>query len=175
MRIPAVALLALLTCPCMAAAADAAATAPGAAGLAVAMEGFSKVPGWAHPLEHSIPAESWRGKRVRLTLSLSQDEDARLNVALLIAKQNGVFLTALPRSSRVGGDGRQTLHFVMDVPEDAAKLAVRVNMGGKGMAWLDNINFEAVGADVPVSVSRRETDPSLFDGPIGSYSFGNNY
>jgi len=168
MRNPAFALLALLSFPGIAIAADRAGQ------QAVFIDGFKKEPGWSHPLEHSVPAETWRGKRVRLTLNLKNEQDAKAEIALLIAKPNGVILSAPWQQNPRGSDAWQTHQFVMDVPGDATALAIRINLGGKGLAQVDDIKFEAVGADVHVGGARRDSlQPTLFNRVALDGSFGN--
>jgi len=40
---------------------------------------------------------------------------------------------------------------VLDVPENATNIAFGIMLGGKGTAWYDDVSFEIVGRDVPVT------------------------
>lgn len=45
-----------------------------------------------------------------------------------------------------------TQHFiVLDVPENATNIAFGIMLGGKGTVWFDDVSFEIVGKDVPVT------------------------
>jgi hypothetical protein len=40
---------------------------------------------------------------------------------------------------------------VLDVPEESTNIAFGIMLGGKGYLWLDDVSFEVVGKDVPIT------------------------
>lgn len=40
---------------------------------------------------------------------------------------------------------------VLDVPEEAQEVAFGLLLTGKGQVWMDDLNFEVVGKDVPTT------------------------
>jgi hypothetical protein len=48
---------------------------------------------------------------------------------------------------------------VMDIPIDAGVLMVSLELTGEGSAWLNDVAFEVVGLDVPLTVSSWKATP----------------
>jgi len=52
-------------------------------------------------------------------------------------------------------------NIVLDVPEESTNIAFGIMLGGKGDVWFDDVSFDAVGKNVPVTdcpCSRNSTD-----------------
>jgi hypothetical protein len=149
------------------------AAAPGLTGVQAAfITGNEKARNWQHgAMEQTIPAESWRGRRVSLTLRLKNDDGARAAVALRVVRANAVTFEADVQRNAPGSDAWQSHHVVMDVAADATTLVMRVSTRGKGTAWVEGVRMEAVGAEVPATHGRRWPQRSLFDTALdGSFS-----
>jgi hypothetical protein len=49
----------------------------------------------------------------------------------------------------------QRYEVVLDVPEGATGIFFGILLDGRGEVWLNSVNFEVVGTDVPVTSGRR--------------------
>jgi hypothetical protein len=106
-------------------------------------------------MTRDIPLEAWRGKRIRLSLRLKNEDGARgwAGMSIAYSDTNGSAVT--DRNVRSGTDGWQTHRFVVDVPYNATALSLSAGVRGQGKLWVDGITLEAVSADVPVNETRR--------------------
>jgi hypothetical protein len=51
---------------------------------------------------------------------------------------------------------------VLDIPEESTNIAFGIMLGGRGTLWFDDVSFEAVGKDVPITdcpCSRNSKEP----------------
>lgn len=105
-------------------------------------------------LMQMFKADTFRGKRVRMSAYVK---------AAKIEDWAGVWM-------RIDGPGQRALGFdnmqkrpikgtvdwkkyevVLDVPESSVGIAFGILVTGKGRAWIDDIEFEVVGKDVPTT------------------------
>lgn len=106
-------------------------------------------------VERAIPLNSWRGKRVQLSLRLENKGDARAYALAQVNRSDGpAARTAVQRNSE-GTSFWETHRFVMDVPEDATSLFLYAGFTGTGAVWVDDIALAAVDGDVPLTPTER--------------------
>jgi hypothetical protein len=104
-----------------------------------------------------IRATRYRGKRIRLAAYLrtvdtgpSRRSGARLD--LLVFSATHRFGGAAMRGRLIHGTTGWTRYDrVIDVPKEAALLAIDVVLAGPGQVWVDDVTLEVVGADVPTT------------------------
>jgi hypothetical protein len=131
-------------------------------GQAVFLKGSSKdVRMWRMPLARSVNLDAWRQKRMRVTLRLKNDGDARAFTSLRINNVNETGLVATAQRNETATGVWEVHQFVLDVPANAGTLLVNVGLTGKGTVWVDDLRLEAVGTDVPVTTSAPTTAPML--------------
>jgi hypothetical protein len=119
-------------------------------------EGFGTLMQMADPGEY-------RGKRVRFSGWVKAEGVS--DWAGLWFRVDGPGNKALSFDNMQGrpikGTGDWTLHeIVLDVPDEAVALAYGVLLSGAGHVWMDDLQFEIVAADVPVTGSRGGTPPT---------------
>ncbi|MBV9548601.1 MAG: hypothetical protein JO256_02895 [Alphaproteobacteria bacterium] len=123
---------------------------------------FSGDAGWATvrnsqakygALQQNIPLAAWRGKRLRLTLRLKDDGDARAWVSLNISDNDRSSVRAETQRNDLGSSVWQSHQFVLDVPADANNLFLSFGLTDEGKVWADDLRLEAVSTDVPVTPS----------------------
>jgi len=122
----------------------------------IASSGPSLMPGmrgW------SIPAMSWRGKRVELSVYLrTQDvrESTGVNVGVVGSQSKLLDSAANGPPLRVAGTQDWTrMASVLDVPADAERIGFGIGLWGAGRVWLDSFAIQTVGQDVPVTSDER--------------------
>lgn len=106
-------------------------------------------------LERKISLVNWRGKRVRLSLRLRNEGDLTGWALLYVSQTNGDGVRAFPQKTVSGSGDWETHEFVLQVPATATDLTVAVGLAGEGKVWVDGLSLEAVGANIPVSDTRR--------------------
>jgi hypothetical protein len=133
-------------------------------------------------LQREIPLKAWQGKRVRLTLRLKDTGEVQGWVGVLLWNADGSGLTAGTQSNARGRDDWQSHNFVLDVPANADRLAIRIGMRGEGRGrrhgtvWVDDTALEAVGDGVRTSFTRRLIPaPYKNDGWLDSPSWVGTY
>jgi len=103
-------------------------------------------------------AEAYRGKRVRLSAWVKSemiDGEAWAGLWLRIDGER-------PQQDVLGFDNMQDrpikgtidwtrVAIVLDVPQEAQQMGFGVLLGGVGQVWMDDLKFEVVGLDVPVT------------------------
>jgi hypothetical protein len=109
-------------------------------------------------VEKRIPAEPWRGQRVRLSLLLKNQGGMNpwVTVAVRDTDTNGIL--SRPQGNSDGGDAWTVYQYVMDVPANADAILVRVGFPRDtiaGTSWIDGPILKAVGKDVPFSLFHR--------------------
>ena len=105
-------------------------------------------------LAQSIRADAYRGKRIRLSGYLKTiGVNEGTAVLFLRVDGNGVVETSDYMQNRpvmlTTDWARQEL--VVDVPNDAIGFTYGFMLGGSGQAWLDDVQLEEVGDDVPTT------------------------
>jgi hypothetical protein len=135
-------------------------------------------------LERRIPLDAWRGKRLRLTVRLKNEGNARAYAGVQLNKRNFTAMRAASRLNKQGEGAWQAHSFVLEVPGNARDLVIDVGLVGNGGIWLDAITLEAVNQDVPVNWSERLVDAPLANhvaeeilplpGPVGNGRPGNS-
>jgi hypothetical protein len=107
-------------------------------------------------LMQQFSADQYRGKRLRLSAFVKSDNVARW--AGLWMRIDGKD----PATGHLGFDNMQDrgikgttawqrYDVVLDVPENAAGIALGILLAGPGEVWLNNVKIEVVGNDVPVT------------------------
>lgn len=104
-------------------------------------------------LMRSIPADRYRGKRVRFRASVRSDD---------VAEWAGLWMRVDVGTNVVAFDNMQsrpikgatlwhTYEVVLDVPPDATKIAFGTLVVSRGEVWMDHASVETVGRDVPTT------------------------
>jgi hypothetical protein len=106
-------------------------------------------------MERRIPLDTWRGKRLRLSLRLKSEGKAGAHVSTRIEKSNEVVIGTNQQSNKRGNPDWQAHQFVLNIPDNATELVIRAGLTGEGTAWLDSVKLEAVGPDVRLTESWR--------------------
>src|SRR5207253_3189586 len=114
-------------------------------------------------LMQMFEADRYRGKRMRFS-GLVRTKDVAEWAGLWMrvdgpAKAPLAFYNMEDRKI-VGTTDWSRFDVVLDVDADAMAVAFGLLLGGPGEAWLSEVQFEAVGADVPVSVFEGEDAPA---------------
>lgn len=102
-------------------------------------------------LENDIPLESWRGKRIRVTLRLKDEDGARAFAIAQVNRVDGDGRITLAQRNSLDGRGWETHQFVMDVPDDGNHLYVYAGFTGKGRMQVDGVTLETVSMATPLS------------------------
>jgi hypothetical protein len=122
-----------------------------ASGYLKAEQSNLEVPG---EIGQKIHADEYRGQRVRLTVYIMTAD---------VAKGAGIGMgSLLPDGSQgpyddmttrliTGTNDWQKVEVVLDVPPDATTLTVGAFLYGPGQMWVDDLQFEVVGKDVPLT------------------------
>lgn len=104
----------------------------------------------------------YRGQRVRLTGFVKTAAiKGRCGLALFVmdAHQSNLFSqNTFDMDSNADHDWLKR-EIVMDIPTDAGVLMVSLELTGEGSAWLNDVAFEVVGLDVPLTVSSWKATP----------------
>lgn len=116
-------------------------------------------------LQRSVPLQAWRGKHLVLNVRLKDEGGARGYVSLWIGKTNAIALRTAAQVNAPGGDW-QAHRFVLDVPQDATRLAITVGLTGSGTVWLEGGSLQPAPPGTPVSWSER-LEPNTY--PKGDY------
>jgi hypothetical protein len=133
----------------------------GRAGNACAfIKGRSAQPQGFGTLMQNVDAEEYRGKRLRfsaqvkaagivdwagLWMRIDGPTQAGSNAPALLGFDN-----MQSRPIKGTGDWKR-YDVVLDVPNEAKGIAFGILLTGGGQAWLDDLRFETVGAEVPVT------------------------
>jgi hypothetical protein len=113
---------------------------------------------WA-TLMQSFAAKAYRGKRVRFTANvMTHDVSKWAGIWMSVdtyAKHNAAFYNSYDQPMK-GTQVWERRSVVLDVPADAARISLGVISAGSGETWIDDLNVEVVGDDVPVNVMLRD-------------------
>jgi hypothetical protein len=114
-------------------------------------------------LVQTFKAEKYRGKRLRMTGYIRSQ--AVTGWAGLWLRIDG------PRGEPLGFDNMQDrgikgtsdwkkYEIVLDVPDSAQEIAFGMLLTGAGQAWMDDLDFQVVGTDVPSTGSKPKAGPT---------------
>ena len=106
-------------------------------------------------LENRFSLAAWHGKRVRVTLRLKNEGDARAWTTFYVANTDGSGIAPTRVSWNGAGSTAWEPHaFVVDVADNADEFVVRVGIAGTGKVWVDAVTMEAVSAEAPSNARR---------------------
>jgi len=123
----------------------------------------SKVPapsGFA-TISQGFQADDYRGKRLRLS-GYVKTKDAGQGAWLWMRLdcETQYVLDNMGDRHITGTRDWKTCDIVLDVPKDAVNICFGVALNGAGQAWFDDLRFEVVGQDVPVTHKPTDSDTS---------------
>jgi len=104
-------------------------------------------------LMQSFSASKYAGQRIRLSASVKSDEVrdwAGLWMRVDVNTKPFVIDNMQNRAIKGSLDWRE-YQVVLDVPKDATAVAFGVLLSKSGMVWLNNVRFETVSTEVPVT------------------------
>jgi hypothetical protein len=101
----------------------------------------------------TIDATDYRGKRVRLSSQVkTQGIEDWAGVWMRVDSSTGPIAFDNMQDRAIKGTADWTNHvIVLDVGPNATAIAFGVLLSGKGSLWIDDVEIEAVGQDVPVT------------------------
>lgn len=110
--------------------------------------------------------DAFRGQRVRLTADVKSEDalqvmpwmrvDGPRGQTLQIDNNDDQFLT--------GTVDWTPYEIVLDVPEESTGIFFGLIVGGSGRGWIDNVQLEVVGADVPTT--NNQEIPDFYEVPL---------
>ena len=113
----------------------------------------------------TMPAASWRGKRVRFAAWIRTKDAAGRGCCLWLraddAAEHTVALDNMNGFEVTGSTAWTLCEAVMDVPQSAERLVYGVILSGSGAAWCDDFELAAVGPETPCT-----TDPLAMAPPL---------
>lgn len=132
-------------------------------------------------LERHIPAQPWRGRKVRIQLRLRNENNAMAFVMAQVNRMDGGAIRTVAQGNAPNESGWRSHALVMEVPDNASYLFVYAGFTGGGEFWLDGLKVDTAPADAPLSEAYGLTAAnaigcsSSFDcGPITPYSWTPN-
>jgi WD40 repeat protein len=128
------------------------------------------VPSGFAQFNQKLRADDYRGKRLRLSgyvKTENAEQGAWLWMGLNCETEYVLDNMHIIHDRRIKGtrDWR-TCDIVLDVPKDALAISIGVGFSGAGQAWFDDLKFEIVGPDVPVTSST--TSGSISPGSVSN-------
>jgi hypothetical protein len=122
-----------------------------ASGYLKTVQGDVGVPG---ELGQKIRADEYRGQRVRLTVYIkTEDVDKGVGIGMGSLLPDGSRGPYDDMTTRLitGTTDWQQVQVVVDVPEEATTILMGIILYGPGQMWVDDLQFEVVGKDVPLT------------------------
>ena len=116
-------------------------------------------------LMQSFSASKYAGQRIRLSASVKSDEVsdwAGLWMRVDVNSRPFVIDNMANRSIKGSVDWRE-YQVVLDVPKDATNVAFGILPSKSGMVWLNNVRFEMVSTEVPVTAKPSFATPTPED------------
>jgi WD40 repeat protein/serine/threonine protein kinase len=116
----------------------------------------SKMPGppGAATILQDFWADDYRGKRLRLSGYVkTKDADQGAWLWMRLDCETKCVLDNMHDRRVTGTRDWKNYDIVLDVPEDAVDIYFGIALTGKGQAWFDDLKFEIVGRDVPITKS----------------------
>lgn len=119
-------------------------------------------------LMQSINAPSYAGKRVRLrTWVKSQEVADWAGVWMRVDKDKTAVAFDNMQNRPVKGTQSWNMYdVVLDVPQDATGISFGILLSGTGEVWLNDVTFEIVAEDVPVTAAPLVQRTKLPDHPM---------
>jgi hypothetical protein len=117
-------------------------------------------PGGFGTLMQTFKADDYRGRRVRMSGYVrSADVADWAGLWLRVDGVKGETLSFDNMQDRAikGTTAWKQCEIVLDVPEESQQLAFGILLNGTGHVWMDDIKFETVGKDVPVTGSSSKS------------------
>lgn len=105
-------------------------------------------------LSQMIRADDYRGKRLRLSGYIKANQVggwAGLWMNIASSSYQLLGLDNMQNRPITGTTDWQKYEIVLDIPEDGATIGFGVLLQGEGEIWLDDVNLEVVGQDVPTT------------------------
>jgi hypothetical protein len=116
-------------------------------------------------LMQSFSASKYAGQRIRLSASVKSDEVsdwAGLWMRVDVNSRPFVIDNMQNRAIKGSLDWRE-YQVVLDVPKDATNVAFGILLSKSGMVWLNNVRFEIVSIEVPVTAKPSFATPTPED------------
>lgn len=141
---------------------DAAVTWEGKPALTVA--GTGMLPTTAGDVHTYAGSAGYTGRRVRFSgMFKTSDVDGWAGIYVLATDGNPLHINpSIPLPPGVGGKGSRAqwvpVQVVADVPMNASAIRIGLMVIGNGQAWLSDLKFEEVGAEVPLTTTKVEFD-----------------
>lgn len=144
---------------------------PSSAGTALIESRFSRGDGIALENDHygvlmqSVVADSYRGKRIRLSASIRTEAADLGSIWMRVDKSQGNVLrfdNMMARGSDgalKGTTGWSARHVVLDVPEEAESIHYGFLLRGYGRVWARSFKIETVGDDINPTAGNRDYLP----------------
>ncbi|MBV9231264.1 MAG: hypothetical protein JOZ18_18275 [Chloroflexi bacterium] len=113
-------------------------------------------------LMQMFQADNYRNKRMRFSAAVKSEEDE--DWAGLWMRVDGpeqgksLGFDNMQNRPIKGTTDWQEYAVVLDVPQESVYVAFGILIDGKGKVWLSNVQFEEVGADVPVTSSEGQRE-----------------
>ncbi len=155
--------------------ADKHASHSGALSLSLAYTGTT--PAGRGTLGQTVSAARFRGQRLRVSAYLrTQDVERGAGLAVTLSPVRATTFALAIRDTMEGRAVRgshdwQRYDVVVDVPNTDMSLAFGVWLDGRGTVWLDDVQLEAVGDDVPTTYALglpdKPSNLSFADGAAG--------
>jgi beta-lactamase regulating signal transducer with metallopeptidase domain len=119
-------------------------------------------------LMQSINAADYAGKRVRIRAWVkSQDVAEWAGVWMRVDKDKTMAAFDNMQNRAIKGTQPWTAYdVVLDVPADATGISFGVLLAGAGEVWINDVSFEVVGKDVPVTSPAPAQAPALPSHPV---------
>jgi len=105
-----------------------------------------------------IPADEYRGKRIRLSGYLKckdVETSSAMQLWVMDAAGNGLAQDDLGGHHLTGTKDWTRYDIVSDVPQAAVRIIVITSLRGKGSIWADGLELAVVGKDVPINDNHR--------------------
>lgn len=122
-------------------------------------------------LGQTFRADDYRGKRVRFSGYIKTDAVKVSGLWMRIDSDTEFAVASDSMMSRpVSGTRDWEKHdVVLDVPDNAMAISIGLNLMGSGQAWIDDLSFDIVGANVSVT-SRTSARARLSDAQRTRYT-----
>lgn len=104
-------------------------------------------------LMQTVPADQFRGKRLRLSGFIKTREAEYAGLWMRVEGRPPVILAFDNMQARPlsGTTDWKPCDVVLDVPEGSRTVAFGLMLGGKGQVWVDDLRLEAVGPEAPTT------------------------
>ena len=104
------------------------------------------------PLMQSFSPDEFLDKRLRMTMWVKTDSPAGkvqpwMRIDGAERKKSLAFDNSCDRPIE-GKNDWQICHVVLDVPAESTNIAFGIMLTGEGTAWIDDVSFDVVGADI---------------------------